>query len=350
MTGKRRKPRVLGISEDQVFTKFNRVEMPLFSLKKQGLIEDYHITDNSFGDVPLDFQFDVIWLLRNADNVVIDAVTRAVGGKFIYDLDDLYLVVPSYRTMPLGAREPVIKALERCELLCTTSMRLCRLLEKHSALALSHKALVCLHGFEFSRQIRKPKKPSGILWTSSDFVALTESRDDVLNAVASFAGKRDLPVYFFGLLSEDIMHRIPRLISVGFVPYWQHKVVLASLPPMIGVAPLETEGDGDTLDFVNGKSDIKMVELGGLGHPSVYSAAPPYTESDLEAGVLVANTYEAWFDGLERIFDQSWKNLDSEQEQIVNLRHIDKIAAEVWHDAISRVRLPEPMCVSDIRP
>ncbi len=53
----------------------------------------------------------------------------------------------------------------------------------------------------------------------------------------------------------------------------EYHSALAGPPALLGIAPLETEGDPDTVEFVSGKSDVKMAEYGGFGHPAVYSAA-----------------------------------------------------------------------------
>jgi len=112
---------------------------------------------------------------------------------------------------------------------------------------------------------------------------------------------------------------------------------------------LETRGDQKTLDFVNGKSDIKMLDFGGLGHPAVYSSAPPYVDTDLKAGVVVENGAKNWREGLEAIYSDLWKKLNAEQAEIARLRNIDRIAAEHWAEAIRRSRLPEPLSGREIR-
>ncbi len=118
---------------------------------------------------------------------------------------------------------------------------------------------------------------------------------------------------------------------------------------MIGLAPLETQGDQKTLDFVSGKSDIKMLDFAGYGHPAVYSSAPPYVDTDLKAGVVVENRAEDWREGIEAIYSHLWKRLEDEQAEIVRLRNMDRIAAKHWAEAIRRSRLPDPLTGRDIR-
>ncbi|MCP4667502.1 MAG: hypothetical protein GY849_14165, partial [Deltaproteobacteria bacterium] len=194
-----------------------------------------------------------------------------------------------------------------------------------------------------------PQVPEGLIWSSSDYAALIDSKDLVMNAIAEFSEKYDLPIYYFGYLDNDITSRLKSPVDLGMVSFWHHKALLASLPPLIGVAPLETTCPKEDLDFINAKSDVKMVEFGGFGHPSVYSSAPPFKDTDLKCGVLVENEEKAWFDGLELMYREGWRHLDSEQAEIIQRRHMSKIAAECWHEAISRARLNKPLIGKDIK-
>jgi len=243
----------------------------------------------------------------------------------------------------------MIQALNNCKVLTVPSQRLCSLLEHYAQLPLAGKTVVCPNGFEYSQSLRSPQVPAGICWTSSDYAALTTSRDPVVKALSRFAQKNDLTIYCSGILNDEIKSNFRKIIDLGMVPYWHHKVVLASLPAMIGVAPLETQADQATLDFINGKSDLKMVEFGGLGHPGVYSQAPPYLDTDLQTGVLVANTEHSWLDGLEVIFRQGWQQTEKEQRHIIQLRHMDRLTRECWSQAIGPVILERPLSGKELK-
>ncbi len=134
-----------------------------------------------------------------------------------------------------------------------------------------------------------------------------------------------------------------RVVSLGRVPFWQYHFLLASMPPLIGLAPLETAGDKDTLEFIRGKSDIKMVAYGGFGHPSLYSNAPPYTDTDIHAGLIVENTFASWREGLEAAFHERWRTLDADQRDIAAKRHIEAIARDRWYRALEQAKLAKPI-------
>ncbi|MFZ2445298.1 MAG: hypothetical protein WAW37_02985 [Syntrophobacteraceae bacterium] len=331
------KPRVLAISDDKFALRQIRLEMPLLNLKKHGLIEDYVITDYRFKTLRDDYLFDTVWLQRVVPIDYMDHLKRALNDNFIFDIDDLLIGKPTYtRGLPKnsGARE----ALDRCKVLACTTQRLVGVLEKYAAADLAHKAVICPNGFEFSKGLRTPEKPAGLVWTSSDYPALIGSRDAVINAIETFSQKYGLPVYCFGTLTDAVTSRIRNIIELGMVSFWHHKALLGSFPPLIGVAPLETVARPEDLEFIHAKSDVKMVEFGGFGHPSVYSNAPPYVDTDLRCGTLVENDESSWLEALEASYSEKWKNLDKEQAGVVEARNMDRIAQK-WCEALSRGRL-----------
>ena len=58
------KPRVLAITVDNFAVRQLRLEMPLCNLKRNGLIEDYRITDHHFDNLPDNYQFNTVWVQR----------------------------------------------------------------------------------------------------------------------------------------------------------------------------------------------------------------------------------------------------------------------------------------------
>jgi hypothetical protein len=327
-----------------------RLEMPLLNLKKNGLINNFFITDTYLTDVPDDASFNAIWLQRVDSMFLINHLAEKVNNKYLYDTDDLLVAKKSYGYDEYyDNRAGMIQALDNCEVLTVTSQRLCSLLERYAQLHLAEKTVVCPNGFEFSSSLRPPQVPAGIWWTSSDAAALTTSREPVVKAIARFARKNDLTLYSSGFLDDEIKSAFRNIIDLGKVSYWHHKAVSASLPLMIGVAPLETQADRETLDFINGKSDVKMVEFGGFGHPGVYSQAPPYWDTDLQTGVLVENTEPGWLDGLEVIFRQGWRQTAQEQRHIIQLRHMDRMTRECWSQAIAPVILERPISGKELK-
>lgn len=347
------KPRVLAITADTFAVRQLRLEMPLCNLKRHGLIDEYLITDHFFENLPDDYQFDTVWVQRMVNEKICRILADRVNNNYLYDLDDFLIGRPTYTMTCFDNngewKQAIIEALRNCKALTCTTKRLVEMLEASSGVSLSPKALICPNGFEFSKTTRKPEQPAGLVWTSSDVPSLIRSKEPLISAISKFSEKYDLPVYSFGYFKSSITGRIRNLVQLGPVPFFHHKMLLWSFPPLIGVAPLETSAGQADLDFINSKSDLKMVEFGGFGHPSVYSDAPPYTDTDLRCGVVAPNDESSWFDAMEMIFREKWNGLDTEQARVVEARNMDRIASELWYEAIRRVRMDRQLTGADVK-
>jgi hypothetical protein len=345
----KRKPTILAVTNDCAALREVRIVMPFSVLREQGRILDYAVTDTRLENVPEDFAFDVLWLQRIEDPLFVGQVVKCVGQHFVYDLDDLLLACPSYVKFQCGSPNGVAYALRQCGALTVTSQRLTSLLERYSGLSLASKAVVCPNGCRFPRAARSPSKPAGILWSSSDYAALTTSRREVFEALSAFAKRHELPIYCFGYLDESFRAMLPRVIDCGFVSFWHHKLILASYPSMIGVAPLETHADRETQDFINGKSDVKLVDFVGFGHPCVCSQALAYVDTDLAVGTKVENTKDAWTAGLEEMYASKWRDITREQEVVMSSRDIEVIALGRWFQAIRTVQMASPVSLKQLK-
>ncbi|MGO9121796.1 MAG: hypothetical protein ACLQPD_29815 [Desulfomonilaceae bacterium] len=341
--------RVLAITRDRAFLRALRLEMPLFNLRRQGLIQDYFITDPSLFDVPDDFLFNVVWLQRCNYTKLRDLLERKIGDNFMYDVDDLLIGEASYREDRLSYKDVIRDFIKKCRVLVVTSIRLGRLLERYVGVPLSDKIVVCPNALEFPAGLKPPAPPKGMLLTSSGAMALVESQAEILSAIAHFSEQHHLPIHYFGPKNRLIESYFPTMSAFGLVGFWQYHTILTSLPPMIGLAPLETQADEATIDFINGKSDIKMLDFGGLGHPGVYSKAAPYVDTDIHTGLVVDNRAEDWRAALEEIYSHLWKSLDAEQAEIMKSRNMDRVAEGHWLEALRKSRLPNLLTGRDIR-
>ncbi len=343
------KVNVLAITEDAGFVRPLRVDMPLLTLKKHGLIDDYFVADPTLFNVPDDKVFHVVWLQRIRFSKLIDHLEQRLGSQYLYDIDDFMIGGPSYVSKSELHREVVTKAVKSCKILTVPSSRLALMLAMGTGANLDNKTVVCPNSFMFPQALRNPSQPRGLLLTNSDTLPLFASLAPFVTAVRQFIQRHDLRLYHVGTPFSGMESWGHRVISLGRIPFWHYHFLLASSPPLIGLAPLETVGDKDTLEFIRGKSDIKMVSYGGFGHPSLYSDAPPYTDSDIRAGLVIKNTFESWRDGLETVFNEAWRRLDIDQRSIIARRHIDTIVQENWYEALERVKLDKPVSGKEIK-
>jgi hypothetical protein len=132
---------------------------------------------------------------------------------------------------------------------------------------------------------------------------------------------------------------------IGMLPYAGYLDMLRSLAPAIMVCPLEMRSDTSTQDFVDGKSDVKILEALATGMVGVFSAARPYVDSDLPRPIICDNTYRSWFDGLSRA------RRACTQQQAAPKLPTSRLASEggvrPFFEALSRVRLPRPIPVNE---
>ena len=335
-----------------------RVHAPLMTLRRQGLISDYRVTDAQLNNVEAEYHFDVLWVQRVRDVRLAAVLSERFSGAFMHDVDDLLVSRPSYierDELPAEQRDATLCGIKHCSVLTVPSARLGRLLEAHSGLALQDKVHVCPNALEFPAQPpRVPAVPQGLILTQSHRMALTTSREAVLGAMRGFAAANDLPVYYFGpppeVLGSGVADLLGPVVQCGYLDFWRYHALLAAWPAMIGLAPLDTAGDSDTLDFVAGKSDVKMVEFGGFGHPAVYSRAAPYVDTDLRAGVLTENTGGAWNEALEHLLAEGWRDAGEQQERVVAARRMERIARECWLPALERSRLASSLTANLLSP
>lgn len=345
--------RVLAITADRRFLREVRLALPLSALGRAGLIAGFRIfcpLDGGLSDhFPLE-AFDAVVVQRLVPAWVTDFL-RERAIPFLLDVDDLLLARPAYsQGLPSRpGRRRLGEAVLACAALSVSTPRLLASLEQRLDASLGEKAVIIPNALPEGMASEKPAtRPEGVLWTSSDRPALLGSAGPILAAVAAFAAARNMPVWLTGHLDQETARVLPMARSLGTMDYWQHKLFLREHPTALALAPLETHGDAETLEFINCKSDVKLAEYGGLGHAGVYSLAPPYAESDLHAGRLAPNTGEAWADALEFLYAEGYRQCPEQARAVQAARNAPKIARECWLPALEHVRLARPLRLADL--
>jgi glycosyltransferase involved in cell wall biosynthesis len=346
--GRKRAPRLLVFTDENSAICQLRVVQPLDALKTARLIDGYSMFSGANERGPDSYdEYDAVYVQRFASNAIIRLLQ---AQKFLFDIDDLLIGRPAYTSVPLFQTE-IIKKLMRmkCTLL-VSNHRLYKLLKKYAGCRITADYSVAPNGSDFSlAQIRKPAKPTALIWTSSDYAALTSSAPDIMDALERFLSYRKLPLYMIGKFHDEQSSLAPgRVIHYGRMDFWRHKAFLGAQPTMIAVCPLETHADEATLDFISAKSDLKMVEYGGFGHTGVYSQSPPYADTDLHTGIVTANTSEGWFRALDQCYESAYLRADEEAEKIRDLRGIGRLARETWWPAIEKVILSKPLKKTEV--
>ncbi len=326
-----------------------RVHAPLRALQDQGLIESYCVTDATLRGAPRDGRYDVVWLQRAPDPWLAQTLARRLRGRYLLDMDDHLLCRPAYLSdADLPPAAALVAALDGCRVLVTPSARLTGLLESRAQIALSSRAKVCPNALPFGTlPRRRPGRPAALLLTHSHALALSESQEAILSAAAQAAARHRLPLWALGAMPDCLRAAATRagavLQDLRLRDWDEYHRALAGQPTVLGLAPLETRGDRDTVEFVSGKSDVKMVEFGGFAHPAVYSDAAPYVDTDLACGRVTRNDASAWSQAIDDLIEGGWEKAAEEAHAVREARDLRRVAAERWWPAVEAARLEEPV-------
>jgi len=229
-----------------------------------------------------------------------------------------------------------------CTTLSCSTARLAKLIQQAAAEFIVDKTIVTpnLIREQIGRRVSGP--PQAVIWSSTDTPALTNSRVSVLKAIRDFCLAYGLKLVCIGSPPADLITESAIEVEhVGAMPYAECLSLLRSFAPAILVCPLETNADRETADFVNGKSDIKVLEALAAGLIGVFSRAPRYLDSDLAASVLCENSYTSWFEGLTAEWKMSEQPVG--QSVVPDRRIAASLGVEPWREALGRVQLARPL-------
>lgn len=342
---------VLVLSNEHELLLDVRVHGPLGELHRRGAIGGYAVvrhgqvvfSTRALGD-GISLPFHAIVVHRAHDPALI-TVMRALDVPFLYDLDDNLLAAPAYRDA-FAARtgELVRTMLARAAVLSCSTPRLVELLQAGAGIRLADRAVVTPNLAPTPAIPRPPGRPRALIWASSDTPALTAARNPIEAAVRDFCIAYRIRLVCLGAKpSATLAAAGPE--HVGLLPRAAYLDYIRALAPAILVCPLETGAEPGTQDFIDGKSDIKMLDAAMTGLVGVYSDAGPYRDTEMTGAILCPNTYDGWLDGLERGYQAC------EAGSAVPALPPSRTTAQglaPYADALSYARLAEPIQLDTI--
>jgi hypothetical protein len=339
--------RVLAISAHWGSLLELRVSNPLRALYRQEHIAGMTISDTLFHELKDDrSEYEAILVQRSVPEFIVDTL-QTLALPFVLECDDNILARATYREY--GTDPPIVLGLRHCSVLTVPNPRLVRLLEKYSGTRLMEKAFVTPNALPFPVTPRSTSsQPSQIIWIQSDIAALDKNRDAVVRAVDDFSVRHGLPVVLIG---PNVLRgpKFKNEVIMGEIDFAANLRLLERGPLSIGVAPLETDSDEETLDFIAGKSDLKILLFAGYGHAGVYSNSPPYSDSSLQDGLsVIGNSYDEWTEALEYQYRDGWKKMPEIAARLQTERHIDAVARESWRPALEACTLSKPVTGADL--
>lgn len=343
---------VLVLTEQHSNMRSIRVDMPLGALHGDGRIASYSIWRKGrlgFSTRPAepDPAFDAIWVQRELPPDM--ALTLgALNRPYLLDMDDNLLVSPAYRAPFSQAQLQASRSLVRgCTALTTSSDRLAGLLQDYAHTALLDRVVTCRNLTGELPPLVMPGEPGCVVWASSDVPALTGSYLDVVRAIRGFCLAYGLKLVCIGAPPPDLMlDGGVQVEHLGILPYATYLQRLRGLAPGILVAPLDTGADPATQDFIDGKSDIKILEALVTGLAGVFSDAPAYRDTDLPTPILCRNDHAGWLAGLEQARRLCLRG--APRPELPLQRMASGIGLRGWADALDRVRMPYPMRLSEL--
>ncbi len=345
-------PHVLVLTNQGSNMRSIRVDLPLGALHGEGRIAGYSIWSKGrlgFSTRPAeaDPAFDAIWVQRDLPPDTALAL-GTLDRPYLLDIDDNLLVSPAYRAPfspeQLGSSRSLVRG---CTVMATSSDRLAGLLQDYAHATLLDRTVTCRNLATEQPPWVAPGPPSCVVWASSDTPALTGSYLGIVRAVRDFCLAYGLCLVCIGAPPPGLALQAGVATEhLGLMPYAAYLQHLRALAPAILVAPLDTGADPVTQDFIDGKSDIKMLEALVAGLVGVFSDAPPYRDTDLPAPILCRNDHPGWLAGLERARQLCLHG--TPRHDLPADRMASGAGLQGWAEALDRVRLRHPMRLSEL--
>jgi hypothetical protein len=342
-----RPPHVLVVSNVEPHHRELRIDVPFNTLFGHQCISGYTVwsrgafTFSTSSNVS-EQAFDAIWVQREVPPEAAIAL-HTLGRPFVYDIDDNLLASPGFRpAFSIEMTQTVRNLIWSCHVLSCSTARLAHVLNAGAMAPVIDKVIVTPNLLREPPAPRPSGTPRFLIWVSSDTPALTQSRQAVIKAIRDFCLAHDLRLACIGAEPPDLIQESDvDVMHVRKVPYGSYLSLLRSFAPAILACPLETDGDPGTIAFIDGKSDIKMLEALAGGLVGVFSRARPYLESDVPEPILCDNTYRGWIEGLRAAWLQCQQ--PAGDTGLPPHRYASLMGAQPWMDAIDRVRLPSPL-------
>lgn len=286
------------------------------------------------------YQADAIIIQRHFPSKYTEKILRLImtlGIPVVYDLDDMFLDVPSHHPSydSLRKHAPFIKwVLKEADVITVSTVPLKKSLSKYTSRAIHVKpnivnfnlfaALPRFHNDQFNFLI------SGTPTHRRDWIVLEEPIAEILKIYGKNVG-----IVFFG----EIPKRFFDHPSVNFIDfqsnYKQYAAHLKELNVHAALIPLENT------KFNQCKSNIKWLEYSASGIPGAYSDITPYNSSISHGrnGLLVKNNQDSWFNAMKELMVDSEKTthmIKNAQSEVFNQYSIENSLDE-YTTAISNL-------------
>jgi hypothetical protein len=222
------------------------------------------------------------------------------GAPFVYDIDDLLLSDEVRGARRLAEQQSIRWCLESAHIVTAPSRRLLQILDHKLAKGLGGRAI---HLANPGRDGPPPNKTGGLprfFWASSAQPLPASDLDEACRGINDAVQALKTDIVMIGRFPQRLLDFFPSREVIDWLEPSAYLELLAR-GSFIAVAPLSLSLPVSRQTFADCKSDIKIAQFGSSRIAGAYSAAPPFTESDLPCHIVPQNTRLAWSDALRAL-------------------------------------------------
>jgi hypothetical protein len=222
---------------------------------------------------------------------------KSRGIPFVYDIDDLLLAGEVHGIRRVAEQHVIRWCLEHADIVTAPSRRLLRTLDQKLPKGLGLRASYLPNPGRERPPANKPHTSPKFFWASSAQPMHAADLDEACLGINDAIHALNTKIVMVGRFPQHVLDFFPSREVIEWLEPPAYRELLAR-EPFIAVAPLSLSLPTPLQTFADCKSDIKIVQFGSSRIAGAYSAAPPFTESDLPCHIVSHNTRAAWSDAL----------------------------------------------------
>ena len=278
-----------------------RLTVPLNYLSNEEMISVRSYDERNITDEIIN-QCDLFSFSRSYSEFTTELMKniKKLGKKIIYDVDDFMLSVSKWEGFTL-TETMINNYVTQSKLADCITVPHEALKEKLNDIDKKIEVIpTCIDTKRFS-PLHYENHSGKIVFTNLMDLKLGNAREQFLDAIRKFMENyTDIILYMYGDPFDE-MQEIPRLDYKGFVPYDEHKKLLASVSYLFAICPLGGQEEEEAFEHNWYKSNVKYLEYGIAKIPGIYSDTPAYSNiiKNKINGLLVRNTSDEWYKAME---------------------------------------------------
>lgn len=222
---------------------------------------------------------------------------KARSIPFVYDIDDLLLGDDVRGRRRIAEQHAIRWCLEHAHMVTAPSRRLLQLLGDRLPAGLGSRAGHLPNPGLDRPPPSKPRTMPKFFWASSAEPLQAADLDEACLGISDAIKALGTEIVMVGQFPRRLLDFFPVRQMMDWVEPSAYLDLLAS-GPFIAVVPLSLTLPKPQQTFADCKSDIKIAQFGSSRIAGAYSAALPFTESDLPCHIVPHNTRAAWTEAL----------------------------------------------------